>query len=75
MALCFSVNRGIYGYVAVCGGVYSSVTCNRGIYFNIFNDYTYSTIIFLYSWVPRNIIHYIHQHYVPRLFYITRLYR
>jgi hypothetical protein len=66
MTLCSSVNRGIYGYVAGAWmgarpPIYSSVTCNRGIYSNMFVGY-----IFLYSSVPRNIMAYICRRYIPR---------
>jgi hypothetical protein len=39
MDIYFSINQEIYGHVGVGGSVYSSVTCNQGIYSNIFVGY------------------------------------
>jgi hypothetical protein len=41
--------------------VYSSVTCNRQIYGHIFIGYTSPMNIPLHSWVPTNIVYYIHR--------------
>jgi hypothetical protein len=46
--------------------LYFFVTCNRGMYSNIFVGYMQLMNIVLYSSVLKNIVSYIHQRYIPR---------